>query len=271
MSNQSAVEKYTFQDFSATSMLSDKDVQVYELKELTQNTTARRIEMSKIIKVERQHAAEQGFTLSPLVSKFRGIDAQELEEKEARIKTEVDEQFSVVKDQGFKSGYDAGFEKGREEVYSQMRETASEQLSLLSDMITRVLNVEAQLLLNQKTQVYQLICNLSKWVCLKEVSQDDKYVERLLEKIINELQTKDNLLIQVSKDHFEKMPGVVEILQEKLGKFTNVRIEVDYKINDKGIIVETANSLIDGTLEQQLKGIDKLFEAVGLEKVTNET
>jgi flagellar assembly protein FliH len=271
MSNQSAVEKYTFQDFSATSLLSDKDVQVYELKELTQNTTARKNEMSKIIKVERQHAAEQGFTISPLVSKFRGIDAQELEEKEARIKTEVDEQFSVVKDQGFKSGYDAGFEKGREEVYSQMRETASEQLSLLSDMITRVLNVEAQLLLNQKTQVYQLICNLSKWVCLKEVSQDDKYVERLLEKIINELQTKDNLLIQVSKDHFEKMPGVVEILQEKLGKFTNVRIEVDYKINDKGIIVETANSLIDGTLEQQLKGIDKLFEAVGLEKVTNET
>jgi flagellar assembly protein FliH len=227
--------------------------------------------MNKVIKVERMRAAEQGFVISPLVSKFRGIDTQELEEREAKIKAEVDLQFSTVKDQGFKLGYDAGFEKGREEVYAQMRETASEQLALLSDMITRVLNVEAQLLLNQKTQVYQLICNLSKWVCLKEISQDDKYVERLLEKIINELQTKDNLLIQVSKDHFEKMPGVVEILQAKMGKFTNVRIEVDYNINDQGLIVETANSLIDGTIKQQLKGIDKLFEAVGLEKVANET
>ena len=271
MSNQSAIEKYTFQDFSTTSLLSDKDVQLYELKELSHHSVAHKSEMSKIIKVERERAAEQGFAISPLVSKFRGIDAQELEEKEAKIKTEVDLQVSVVKDQGFKSGYDAGFEKGREEVYAQMRETASEQLALLSDMITRVLNVESQLLLNQKQQVYQLICNLSKWVCLKEVSQDDKYVERLLEKIINELQTKENLLIQVSKDHFEKMPGVVEILQAKLGKFTNVRIEVDYKITDQGIIVETANSLINGTLEQQLKGIDKLIESVGLEKVINET
>jgi len=270
MSTQSAVEKYVFSDFSAGSAVNGSDVQTYVLKEFAHIEVVQKKEMSKIIKVEREQAAKHSFIISPLVSKFRGIDAQEQEEKENRIKQEVTEQFSSIKDQGFKTGYDAGFEKGREEVYAQMRETAGEQLSLLSDMVTRVLNVEAQLLIKQKQQVYQLICNLTKWVVLKEISQDANYVERLLEKIINELQTKENLLIQVSKDHFEKMPGVVEILQERLGKFTNVRIEIDYAIHDQGIVVETANSLIDGTIEQQLKGIDKLFESVGLEKNINE-
>ncbi|MBF0208124.1 MAG: hypothetical protein HQK53_14695 [Oligoflexia bacterium] len=85
---------------------------------------------------------------------------------------------------------------------------------------------------------------------------------RLLERLIVELGTTDTLLIKVNKHNFEKMPEVLQVVQKKLGELKNVRTEISEQIEGPGFIVEAASAIIDGSLENQINAIDKLFEVV---------
>ena len=115
---------------------------------------------------------------------------------------------------------------------------------------------------NQKKEIYLLLRNLSKWIILKELNDDGKYIERLLEKLLLEIQARQNLLIQVNANDFAQMPEVLAHVQTRLGELKNVRIEIDSAILTSGIIIESDNGIINATMEEQFKSLDKLFEDV---------
>ena len=50
----------------------------------------------------------------------------------------------------------------------------------------------------------------------------------------------------------------------KVGKLTNVRVEADLDMKENGIMLESENTIIDGSLKAQFESIDKLFLSVGL-------
>ena len=107
-----------------------------------------------------------------------------------------------------------------------------------------------------------MVQNLTKWIVLKEV--DEKYyLSRLLEKLIYEINSKANLVIRVNESSFGHMPEVIKILERKLGVLANIRIEVDPELEGHGIILESENAVVDGSLEAQMKSLDKLFANVG--------
>ena len=58
------------------------------------------------------------------------------------------------------------------------------------------------------------------------------------------------------------MPEVVQMVEAKLGQLSNVRIEIVPEISHPGIILESENGLIDGSMEGVFQNIDKIFEQV---------
>jgi len=42
------------------------------------------------------------------------------------------------------------------------------------------------------------------------------------------------------------------------------RVEVDLDQEENGIVLESENTIVDGSLETQFKSIDRVFENVGL-------
>ena len=111
---------------------------------------------------------------------------------------------------------------------------------------------------------YETILNLTKWVILRELKDDGEYVHRLLEKLITEIQTKSNILIQIDERSFRDMPDILEVVEERLGSLSNVRLEKDFDIDGPGIVLESDNGIINGTLKEQFNNLDKLFLKVGL-------
>lgn len=55
---------------------------------------------------------------------------------------------------------------------------------------------------------------------------------------------------------------MVEAVEARLGQLSNVRVEIVPEINHPGIILESENGLIDGSLEGVFQNIDKIFELV---------
>jgi flagellar assembly protein FliH len=256
------VTDYQFQSFTEVEEGSDS-VKLFEFKPLlSEIQKATRPEFQKTIKAERAFAKGSNFKVNPIVEQFRGLKDQEEREYEERVEDEVKRRVQAIQDDAFKAGFEEGVNQGREEIFDQMRNTVDQKLENFSAMVTDVLKTQEEILSNQKTEIYQLLRNLSKWIVLRELNEDGKYIERLLERLLLEMQSRNNLLIQVNPADFAKMPEVLEHVQSRLGELKNVRIEIDSSVKTKGIIVESENGIINSTMEEQFKSLDKLFEDV---------
>jgi flagellar assembly protein FliH len=256
------VEEYEFQSFSRP--VNAGEVQEFSFEDLEGKSISEIERHQEIIKLERTKSADSGFDISPIVKQHRGMEEQEEIERENRIIDEVNKRVAKIEEEAYRKGYDEGMSKGREDVYEQTRAATDEKLIALSEMVSDTLSTKEEILKSQKMQLYNLVRNLTKWVILRELKDDGKYIERLLEKLVIEAQTKTNLLIQVDQKHFEQMPEVLEVVQQKLGQFTNVRVETDFDIQGTGVVVESENGIINGSLVEQLNSLDKIFESVGL-------
>ena len=262
---------YAFNNFDSENILKNDDTREnsiadYQFKKINKNITKLKEKDSQKIRLESYRAKDVDFSISKIVEKHRGIKKQNEQDYEIAIENEVSLRITAVEEDAIKRGYQEGVKQGREEVFNQTRAEAEEKITSLSEMIANVLRNHSEIVSNQKQDIMKMVKNLTKWIILKELKDDDKYLERLFEKLILELQSKSNLLIQVNQNNFEKMPEVLKVVQEKLGELLNVRVEVDYDIDGDGIIVESGNGIINATMDQQFKSLDKLFESIGIDE-----
>lgn len=242
----------------------------FEFKPLRKDQVLDIQEHEKVIKAERMIAQESGFEIAPIVKEHRGINRQQDLERQRLIQEEVEKQLIRIQDQAYKEGFEKGLKDGQEEVFAQTRAEVEQKLESLTEMIGEVLKTQYELIAAEKMTVYRTIRNLTKWVILRELKDDGEYVIRLLEKLMSELQVKSNVLIQIDAKTFEDKPDILEVLQEKLGELNNIRVEVDYDIEGPGIVVESENGIINGSLKEQFYNLSRLFESVGLEADEND-
>jgi flagellar assembly protein FliH len=256
----SGVTEYTFTAFNT----SDDDADVvknYEFSPLLKNSQKiDRENFQKTIKVERTNAHKSQFKINSLVEEYRGFKDQEEAEFEARVQAEVELRVSAIQDDAFKAGFDEGISQGREEIFNEMRNVVDQKLDDFAQMVTDVLKTQERLLDLQKKEIYVLIRNLSKWIILRELKDDGLYIERLFEKLLVEVQARSNLLILVNENNFKEMPEVLQHVQSRLGHLANVRIEIDSSVSASGMILESDNGIINATMEEQFRSLDKLFE-----------
>lgn len=256
------VTEYTFHSFNEV-VEESETVKLFEFKPLlTPGQTIEKNEFQKIIKTEREFAKSSSFKVNPFVEEYRGFKEQEGREYEERVEAEVARRVAEIQDDAFKAGFDEGVNQGREEIFVEMRSVVDQKLENFSHMVTSVLKTQENILAKQKTEMYQLLRNLSKWIVLRELQEDGKYIERLLERLLLEMQVRNNLLIQVNTEDFAQMPEVLEHVQARLGEMKNVRIEIDSSVKSRGIVIESENGIINATMEEQFKSLDKLFEDV---------
>jgi flagellar assembly protein FliH len=251
---------YEFKPFVMSS--GSKEVQDYTFTELNTMTKELRQERKVMLLQESIIAEKNSFVISPIVKQHRGIKDEEIAEREQRIEDEVRRRFLKIKNEAHEEGYKDGLEKGRHEIRAHLMVEVEKKIDVLSKLIQSAQDREQELIKEQKFEVYELLKTLSKWIILRELKDDGKYLERLLEKLILELGARDNLHISVSKNDFDKMPEVLEAIEKRLGALKNARIEVGTTIT-QGININSENALIMGTLEQQFKNLDKIFDSVG--------
>lgn len=258
------VQEYKFMSF--TSMDSDASVaKRYEFKEIDRIAKIKQKVVSKEqLHFERTKAKEQDFEISPIVKQHRKHKREEEEEFENRVQSEVERRFEKTRSEAFEIGHQEGKEEGLKEIFHQQKVNVEEKLEILQGLLEDVLRRKDDIYKNQDKEIFTLVKNLTKWVIIRELRDDNKYLERLFEKMLLELQAKSNLLVKVSSKDFSRMPEVLEAVQANLGKLQNVRIEIDKSIETTGLIVESENGIINGSLEEQLRGIDRLFESVGV-------
>lgn len=268
MSN-SKTPNFDIQEYSFGQLVPTEDsphlegIQDYELKSLDEIADFKQSISADVIRTEREMESKNGFQIAPEVREQRGLKQQEEEDYERRIEEEVQRRLSAIQEQAYEEGLKQGYEKGHADAYAESTAKYDEIVTQFAEQID-ALNSQMQDIYEQsKEEAYLMVKNLTKWIILKEV--DEKYyLVRLLKKLIHEINTKSNLLVRVNEQSFGYMPEVIKLVERELGKLTNVRVEVDLDQENNGIILESENTIVDGSLETQFKSIDRIFENAGI-------
>ena len=216
----------------------------------------------KELQQERLSAKKQSFKIEPMVMEYRGLQQQEEQEYQQRVAQDVSQRLNSLEQEAQRRGYEEGKAQGQKEVFNQMRAAAEEKLTALTEMVNAILSYKMTLIHQQKNQICTLIKHLTRWVILRELKDDDQYLERLVEAAAVEImQENDHINVRVRETDYAKLESILPVIQEKLPRVI-FRPETDPSIIDQGVIVESENGIIDASLEEQLKAIDRVFATI---------
>ncbi len=259
MAQKFDISEYEYHEFGGRSR--DKGAENYVFQDFQKLSKEISSVNNKVIRLESNKSTKPNFQLSPIVKKYRGLLEEEEKEKERRISDSVEMKVSEIYEKAFDAGREEGLNLGKQEAFDHMRDEVDRKISLLNEFIEEVLAFKEKIITQQKDQIIYLLKNISKWIILRELEEDGQYIYRLLEKLILEIQTRENLLIRVGDKYYTQISDVLEQVEKNLGKLTNIRIEPDYNIEDIGVILESENGIIDSRMTEQLNILSEIFDS----------
>lgn len=255
------VESFSFEKFRSDDL---KNADHFDFKEFDVDDKSGKKAPLKIIKADSDAEKSTSFHMASLVKKHRGILNLRKEEDNDKINQKVDARLKKISQEA----YDLGIEQGKEESYAEAFQKSyqvfEEEVEKFKNYVEEFKLKSEEIYTQNRQNAYDIIKNLTKWIVLKEIKDDDKYIERLLEKLIYEINTKNNLIIRVNNQDFPHMEKAIEEVEKRIGQLKNCRVEMDLDMQEKGIILETENVILDGSYESQMESIDSLFKSVDL-------
>lgn len=259
-SNKLEVESFSFGSLSP-GFGPDKNASTYKLESLNDVSAFKNKITDKTIRTERDAEAKSGFSIDKTVRELRGLTKQEANDIEKAVAREVENRLQKLQAEAEKRGFEAGHQEGQAKAYAEAVEKYDALVNEFAQWLEEARGQLDTILMKGQQDAYHMIKNLVKWIILKEVNDKD-YISRLLEKLILEMNSKNNLVIRVNGSAFSEMEEVLNLVQSKVGTLTNTRVETHLDLDKPGIVLESENGIVDGSLEAQFSSLDKIFEVV---------
>lgn len=257
----SEIKNFDFSELNGRSESVKTEFKPFTFGEISGDTPLKDKITEENLRSERAFEKQNNFKIDGAVRDSRGLARQEQSDIEGQIQAEVKRRLEQAYSQAYKEGLQKGIEEGRVKASEEQQSQLEEKMNAFADVIASVKSQEEKLLDGNRHEIYEFVKRFTKWIILKEVNEKI-YLENLLEKLILELNSRKNLIIKVGRENFSQMPEVVQTIESRLGQLSNVRVEIVPEIKYPGIILESENGLIDGSMEGIFQNIDKIFEQV---------
>ena len=255
------VKSFEFSDLEGNHVSGQSVFKSFQFQTLTGDSLNSETLSDGDIRSERQFAQKNNFTIDEIVRDYRGLSRQEQTDLEQKIQQEVNRRMELAHEQAYNEGLEKGQATGKQMVAEELQSAMKQKVEEFSKVIEHIQDQSNKILDRERHEVYEFIKRFTKWIILKEIDEK-RYLESLLEKLILELNSRKNLIVKVGRSNFSQMPDVMAIVEGRLGQLSNVRIEIVPELNYPGIILETENGLIDGSMEGVFSNIDKIFAQV---------
>jgi flagellar assembly protein FliH len=255
------IKNFSFSDLESQHVVSSNEAKSYDFKSITHQSGNQLIGKQDQIRTERAFASQNNFKIDDVVRDHRGFSGQEQSDFENKVQKEVNRRLESSFEEAYKKGFEQGQVDAKNKSENDFKIAITDKIEEFEKKIGEVNGQINQLFSQNKAEVLDFIKRFTKWIVLKEIDQKD-YLESLLEKLILEMNSRKNLIVKVGKKNFNHMPEVLKEVEQRLGQLSNVRVEIVPEIQYPGIILETENGLIDGSLETVFHNIDKIFEQV---------
>ena len=254
------IKPFKFAEINGDHVVTGNGFQPFAFQTLTGESVKTRA-TDEEIRNERSFAAKNDFKIDELVKDYRGLSRQEQTDLEKKIQAEVTKRVEAAYQTAYAEGLAQGEAKGREEALTVHTQELAGNVENFVNIVNGLQEQSAGYMAKHRTEIYEFLKRFTKWIVMKEINEK-VYLEQLLEKLILEINSRKNLTIKVGRAQFESMPEIMKTVEGRIGQLQNTRIEIVSEIRHPGIILESENGLIDGSLEGVFGNIDKIFGQV---------
>jgi len=257
----SEIKSFEFSDLKGTHVVTQNDFKSFTFNEISGEPFKSDKVTDETVRSERGFEKKNNFKIDGAVRDSRGLSRQDQSDFDIKIEEVVNQRLKTAYETAYNEGLEKGRAEGKDEAFAQYQKQLNGKIEEFAQVLTAIQSQNEKIVDKSRHEIYEFVKRFTKWIVLKEINEK-LYLENLLEKLILELNARKNLIIKVGLANFNQMPEVVQAVEARLGQLSNLRIEVVPEIQHPGIILESENSLIDGSIEGVFQNIDKIFEQV---------
>lgn len=205
----------------------------------------------------------------------REILLKEAEEKAAEIVSTAIEnaqlEITECKKNAYEDGYNAGMEAGRNKGYKEGYDTGKskiseilleqnkEKLNEIAEMIKTIESEKLKIISRYEEELIKLSIEIAEKIIRHEIDTKDDVVSGIIKNAIKDYRNVDWIKIYLSdKDDAEIIQADKELISELEKISKDIKIEVMDELQKGGAIIETADGIVEASIDTQLKNLKEM-------------
>ncbi len=199
------------------------------------------------------------FRVDKIVSEFTGIEEIEKLSQQKEIADQALKLSQDVQEKAYKEAYQLGLEEGRQSAYNEEMGRIEKEMSHFAQLIAEIKKNKTDLEKENEKQIARLCFYLAKRLLMKEIEEDEVYIQTLIKKTLEMVQSDQQLTIKVSIEDKKWIEENRKDFFHEIDIETSTKIEEDPNMQRGGAIIETQFGVIDATVEQRLEKLEKVI------------
>lgn len=165
----------------------------------------------------------------------------------------------IGKNKGYNEGYNEGYDLGKINALEEIKKHNEARLNELTEMLEIIEEEKEELILKYEKGLSKLAIDIAEKIIRQKIDESSKVISDIIKNAIKDYRNAEWVKVYISgKDEAISVQADRELLKE-LNKITNeVKFEVSEDLEEGSIIVETPESLVDASINTQLKNLKEM-------------
>ena len=193
------------------------------------------------------------FQLNPLAAEQSGIAKLQRDALNDKIEEEALQQLKFVQEKAYKAAHELGLSEGREIAFKEYKAKLEEKINNVDNLLKLFNEMKTKLAADHESHLVQMVYHFASRIAMREIKQDPSSILSVVQKVVADAQSDEQLMIRVSPSDLE----FLEEVRSKTGKAAEVlkRVKLDATegITPGGCLLESNYGSIDATVEMRVQ------------------
>lgn len=193
------------------------------------------------------------FQLDDLVIKQTGLNELQKKTLEESIEVEVLKRLKDVEERAFAEAHKLGLEEGKREAFNHYSAHIQSSLEKLENLLQDFEKYKSRVLVENEEFFVKMVYHIAKNITLKEIKEDPSLVMAVLQKVLDDTHSDEEMILKINKDDFDFLNTVTGSTKKPWENIKKLKLEPTEGISRGGCILETNHGVIDAQIEQRLQ------------------
>lgn len=188
--------------------------------------------------------------------------AQQREAEKKAFDDQMAQEAEKIRAEAYQTGYDDGYKQG----YVVITNELENKIHSVDEFAKCQFDLKSNIIKSSELDIINLVVEIAKKVCTKEVELNPQILKALTENAIKELKDKEDITIIINPKLLDALNSVSDRIKEDIPQLQNIKIIEDNAVSADGTIVESPLTRVDSRVKSQINEIaEKLYEAYNSE------
>lgn len=234
----------------------DKLVFNYHPKSIQMETTAA---AKGFVNLQNMPGAPSDFHIADIIAQQSGVEKLRKQNIETQVEEAVLEKLKEIEEPAYKQAYELGLIEGREKALEEHRGVLAERLSHLDSLLVELEQMKQNIVKENEIQFVKFIFQIAKRIAVREIQEQQEPIIELLNQLIAEVQSADNILIKLNPDDMQFIEELRSKNIKAVENLERVKIVPDRRVQRGGGYVVTNHGEIDASVEQR---VERAWQAI---------